>query len=190
MTKPAVSVGPDTTLYEASLVMDRRRIRRLPVVRDGRLVGIITRSDVAEQTGRSPRSDSARRRSRETPVSRIMSARPITVSPADGLDAAAQIMLKRKVSGLPVVEGGRLVGMITESDVFFALCSILGFTQKGARVVLSLQPGLDLIGQLQKAVGNMGVQGIVSYFNPENKSWEAVVRVRGRKAEPAAAPTE
>jgi CBS domain-containing protein len=183
MTTPAVSVASEATLYEASLLMDRKRIRRLPVV-DGAhaLAGILTRSDIAAEVGKSLKTESAKRRLQDTPVAKVMSRNPIHVSPKDTLDAAAQIMLRKKVSGLPVVDGERLVGMVTESDLFYALCTILGFTQTGGRVVLNLQPDSDVLGQLQKAVGRFSVQGIVSYYNPESKSWEAVVRLRGRKS--------
>jgi len=184
MTSPPVTVAPDVTLYEASLMMDRKRIRRLPVVENDELVGIITRSDVTASIGRGLKADDARRRLQEITVGKTMARKPLTVSPKDPLDVAAQIMLRKKISGLPVVDGGRLVGMLTESDVFYALCTILGFTQKGGRVVLSLQPNMDLIGQLQRAVGTMSVQGIVSYYNPESKAWEAVVRLRGRNPAP------
>ena len=184
MTSPPVTVDPGVTLYEASLMMDRKRIRRLPVVENDELVGIITRSDVSASVGRSIKPEETKRRLQEMTVGKAMSRKPATVSSKDPLDVAAQLMLRKKVSGLPVLDGGRLVGMLTESVVFYALCTILGFTQKGGRVVLSLQPNMDLIGQLQRAVGTMSVQGIVSYYNPESKAWEAVVRLRGRNPAP------
>lgn len=181
MTTPAVSITPGASLYEASLLMDRKQIRRLPVVEGEELAGIVTRSDIAAEVGRPLKSDGAKRRLQDTLVAKVMSRNPVSVSPNDSLDTAAQLMLRRKISGLPVVDGGRLVGMVTESDIFYALCTILGFTQKGGRVVLNLKPDSDVLEQLQKAVGRFSVQGIVSYYNPESKTWEAVVRLRGRK---------
>jgi CBS domain-containing protein len=96
-------------------------IRRLPVVDDGRLVGIVTLGDIREAEASDATSLSifelhyllAKLR-----VSEFMTRDPITVSPAALIDRAAQIMLEHKIGGLPVVERGKLVGIITESDIF------------------------------------------------------------------------
>lgn len=182
MTRPAVTAFPDMSLYDASLLMSRKGIRRLPVTRDRRLVGIVTRSDLEATMGRfRRRSQNSLRKARETSVASVMTENPVTVSPGDTLEDAAQKMLRKKISGLPVVEGDELSGMITESDIFRALCTILGFGRGGGRVVLSLKPDGDLLGQLQRAVGRYTLQGIVSYMNPETRRVEAVVRVRGRR---------
>jgi CBS domain-containing protein len=122
MTRDVMTVSPDTTLPEAHRIMSDYHIRRLPVVEDGRLVGIITRGDVRGAQPSDATSLSiwelnyllARLKVRE-----IMTADPLTIGPEATIGEAAQLMLDHKVSGLPVIEDdGRVVGIITESDIF------------------------------------------------------------------------
>jgi acetoin utilization protein AcuB len=177
MTRPAISIPPDVSLEKARQIMERRKIRRLPVTKGGKLVGIITRSDINAILGKH-RDDPE---TGKTKVSEVMSPEPATVASSDSLDAVGQAMLEKKISGMPVVDDGRLVGMVTESDLFKALSTMLGFTQKGGRILLTLKPEGDILQQLQRAVGSMTVQGIVTYTEPETKAIEAFVRLRGRK---------
>jgi acetoin utilization protein AcuB len=122
MTVNPITIGPETTLPEAHRLMMANSIRRLPVISDGQLVGIVTLGDVrgAEPSGATSLSiwEMNYLLSR-LPVEEIMTPRPFTVSANGTLGEAAQMMLKYKISGLPVVDhSGALVGMITESDIF------------------------------------------------------------------------
>ncbi len=122
MSREVLSVAPDMSVLEAGQLMVERAIRRLPVVEEGQLVGIVTHGDV-----RGARSASASgldiwelsyRLSRLT-VREIMTPNPVTISPDDTIGLAAQLMLKYMIGGLPVVDAqDRLVGIITESDIF------------------------------------------------------------------------
>jgi len=188
MSKPAITTNPDTSVFDAARLMESKQIRRLPVVSaDGELVGIITKSDLQAVVGRSRRPEAAQRKSRKIRVGGVMTRAPVTLHPDETLEHAAQIMLRKGVSGLPVVADGKLVGIITESDAFRALGAILGFQQRGARVVLSTPASGDLLTALQMAVGKFSIVGLVSYFDPEKKAWETVVRIRGRKPAPSEA---
>jgi acetoin utilization protein AcuB len=182
MSKPAIIASPDMSIFDAARLMEVRHIRRLPVVREGQLVGIVTKSDLQAAVGLSRRPEAALRKSRRIRIGKVMSARPVTVDPDDTLEMAAQIMLRKSISGLPVVSEGKLVGIVTESDVFRALCTILGFQQRSARIVLSTPENGDLLGALDKAVGRYRILGLVSYFDPGARAWETVVRLKGRKA--------
>jgi CBS domain-containing protein len=121
MTRDPVTINPRTTLPEASRLMKARSIRHLPVMDDGRLVGIVTWGDIREASA----SDSTTLSIYELNalldslyVSFFMTHQPITVTPDVGVARAAQIMLENKIGCLPVVDGGRLVGIITDSDIF------------------------------------------------------------------------
>jgi len=121
MTSQPVTAGPDMTLPDALQLMKERGIRRLLIVEDGKLIGIVTRGDLR---GAQP--------SEATSLSifelhylvgrivlrSIMTPHPMSVTPVTTIQAAADIMLQKKVSGLPVLDGHRLVGIITESDIF------------------------------------------------------------------------
>ena len=125
MTSDPITVTPETTLPDAHRLMKEHHIRRLPVVDEGKLVGIVTWGDIREA---SP-SDATSLDIFELhtlldrlPVRQIMTHDPITVHPITTIARTAQLMLEHKVGGLPVVDRRRrLVGIITESDIFRVL---------------------------------------------------------------------
>lgn len=130
MTAPAITVTPDIHLTEALAVMHEHSIRRLPVVMPaGELCGIISSGDIrgaqallAGGVTRSIVVDSLG----DTRVQDVMSEPPITVQVETRLREAAMLMLDNKIGGLPVLDDdGRLVGIITESDLFEALVCYL-----------------------------------------------------------------
>ncbi|HXV44538.1 MAG TPA: CBS domain-containing protein [Anaerolineae bacterium] len=117
-----VTVTPDMTLPDAQRLMTEQGIRRLPVVENGHLVGIVTRGDTREADPSSVTFLSTWELNdmlTKTKVGQIMTPKPITISQEATVGEAAQILLEHKISGLPVVDGvGKLVGIITESDIF------------------------------------------------------------------------
>ncbi|HQV70640.1 MAG TPA: CBS domain-containing protein [Thermoflexales bacterium] len=121
MTADPVTVTPKTTLPDAHDLMKRRRIRRLPVMEGDKLVGIVTLGDVREASPSDATTLSIYEMnyllSRLT-VEKIMSKNVLTITPTTPIREAAGMMLLHKVSGLPVMENDRLVGIITESDIF------------------------------------------------------------------------
>jgi CBS domain-containing protein len=122
MTANPVTVAPETTLPDAYAIMRERRIRRLPVVKDGQLVGIVTRGDVRGAGPSEATSLSIFELNyllSKLTLERMMTRNPITIRPDETVYDAARTMLQRKIAGLPVVdEQGALVGIITESDIF------------------------------------------------------------------------
>ncbi|MCS7221935.1 MAG: CBS domain-containing protein [Anaerolineae bacterium] len=121
MSHPPIVIDPEATLKEAEVLMEEERIRRLPVVNaEGRLVGIVSRSDVREGLSISSAGNPYAPDAQEhwLTVADVMTTEVVTVTPETPLWQAAELMLKHKIGGLPVVEGGEVVGMITESDIF------------------------------------------------------------------------
>jgi acetoin utilization protein AcuB len=173
MSAPAIIIAPDATASLALAFMEKRKIRRLPVVQDGRLVGIITRSDLL-QAGRKTGTGPVRT------VAQVMTPKPITVRRDDTLETAAQIMTTRKVSGLPVLEGDQVVGILTESDLFRALCQMLGFGERGARVVMSIKDDQDVLDTIRGRLKKMAVRSLVTSHDSKRGMWDVVMRVRGR----------
>ena len=119
MTKATVTITGDELLSEAQEKMRQGRFRRLPVVSDGKLVGIVTDRDLRAHTGYLER----------TKVNGAMTEKVRTVSPSTTLEEAAQIMLKLQIGGLPVVDNGQLVGIITTSDIMTAFLDTMGASQ-------------------------------------------------------------
>jgi acetoin utilization protein AcuB len=120
MTKDPITVTPEDLLIQARLKMEKGNFRRLPVVSDGELLGIITDRDIRQHVGLLDRTD----------VKAAMSKKPVTVTPATTLEASAQILLREKIGGLPVVEKSRLVGMITTSDILQAFLDVMGASEE------------------------------------------------------------
>ena len=122
MTREVITLAPDTTLPEAHRLMSDYQIRRIPVVNEGRLVGIVTLGDVREAEPSDATSLSIWEMNyllTQLKVAAVMTQNPITISPFATISEAAWAMLEYKVSGLPVVdENEKVVGIITESDIF------------------------------------------------------------------------
>jgi CBS domain-containing protein len=122
MTQKVLTVTPDTTLTEAERLMETKMIRRLPVVENGRLVGIITYGDIRQAQPSTATSLSIWELNyllAKINLAEIMTRDVVTVSQNATIGEAAKLMLDHQISGLPVVDHhGDLVGIITESDIF------------------------------------------------------------------------
>jgi CBS domain-containing protein len=111
MSRPAVTVRQDADFQKALSLMQEKKLRRLPVVDDdGRLVGIVVERDLLVAAMRYLQS--------RVEIGDVMTRNVVSVGPDTDLNEVARTMLERKIGGLPVVEDGRLVGIITESDIF------------------------------------------------------------------------
>lgn len=121
MTPNPISITPDTPVVDAHKLMKDNRIRRLPILRNGKLVGIVTLGDVRGAEPSEATSLSIWELnyliSRLT-ADRVMTREVISVTPDTPITKAAQLMLEKRIAGLPVLEGDSLVGIITESDIF------------------------------------------------------------------------
>jgi len=128
MNRNLVTIGESSSCRDAVARMHRAQIRHLPVLKDdGTLVGVITDRDlrhhlfsppVYRAIGTSP-IDTLLQAAR---VSEIMSAPAVTVESSQDITEAAGVMLRDKIGSLPVIEGGRLVGIITETDLLREIC--------------------------------------------------------------------
>ena len=107
MTRNPITVCPQDTLADARGKMSSGGFRQLPVVAEGRVVGIITDRDIRERSMQL----------RLTTVATAMTEEIVTVAPQTSLAAAARMLLEYKIGGLPVLEGEKLVGIITTSDL-------------------------------------------------------------------------
>ncbi|HKA54823.1 MAG TPA: CBS domain-containing protein, partial [Candidatus Binatia bacterium] len=136
MTPQPVTVSPHDTLAAAQEKMTAGCFRRLPVVHDGTLVGILTDRDLRRHVGAEAR----------TRVGAAMTESPLTISPATPIEDAVRLMLKHQISGLPVVENGKVVGIVTTSDILHAFLEMTGAsTPESVRIdLLRTDKGGDL----------------------------------------------
>lgn len=120
MSVDPVTVAPQDSLQRVIELLRRRDIRAVPVVEDGKLVGIVTDRDVRQVAPAYPLfrdDDEIRRYTENLTVTAAMSADPMTVSPLTPLVEAAKILETYRISSLPVVEGFRVVGILSVTDL-------------------------------------------------------------------------
>lgn len=173
MTSPAVVIPPDTTLEHAYRVMHERHIRHLLVVDGTRLIGVITDRDLRLATSAltpSPHPPG-------TGVSDVMCREPLTADPSDPVEDAAFRMRERKIGCLPVMEDGRVIGIITGIDLLDALLRMTGVGRPSGRMEIRLP---DQPGELARLTSflshrDINIHSILSH--PEGKSLRTVLRV-------------
>lgn len=142
MTVNPITVSPDTMIATALELMREKSINRIPVVKDEKLVGIITERKLMEVSPSSATSLSIFEINyllSKTKVEQVMTKKVVTVAPDDLLEVAALKMRDNRVGGLPVVENGKVVGIITESNIFDAFIEIMGFRERGSRISILIQ---------------------------------------------------
>ena len=142
------TVAPETTIADAMVVMREKNIRRMPVVKNGKLVGIISEKKLLEVSPSPATSLSVFEINyllSKTKIESVMTKNVITISSDNLLEEAAIKMRDNHVGSLPVVDNGKLVGIITESNVFDAFIEILGTRDHGSRIAIEVidnKPGV------------------------------------------------
>lgn len=140
MTKTVITITSDTYVLDAERIMEQNRINRLPIVDDGKLVGIVTKNDVLKASPASTTPFNQRQlfylMSKLT-VKEIMKTDVLTIAPDTPIEKSVAMAQQKKVGSLPVVEGGRLVGILTTNDVFYKILNpLLGVGEKGERIII------------------------------------------------------
>jgi acetoin utilization protein AcuB len=194
MTKDPVTITEDTSMIKAIHIMKERRFRRLPVVTAGRLVGMVTDRDLKEASPSKATTLDVHELYyllAELQVREIMSRNPVSVLAEDTVEHAAQVMLEHTISGLPVVDhDGKVVGIITQSDVFRAFMHITGILQGGVQFALRLEdrPGLiKEVVDLLRARDARFVTLLSSYTAAQEGFRDVYIRVKNLSPEAVAA---
>ena len=121
MISPVLTVDASSPISSAHQLMKKNDVRRLPVLHNDKLVGIVTIGDVREASPSDATTLSIWELNylwAQLTVEKVMTRNPLSISSDMPILEAAEIMLDKKVSGLPVVDNGKLVGILTESDIF------------------------------------------------------------------------
>ncbi|HET9490291.1 MAG TPA: CBS and ACT domain-containing protein [Methylomirabilota bacterium] len=176
-----VTVTPQATLAEAMRLVGERGIRHLPVVAGDELVGIVSDRDLKRAMA-SPatslvRNELAYLLARVT-VDEIMTRAVITISPSFAVEDAARLMVTEKISALPVTESGRLIGIVTETDILELFVRALGASEPSSRVDVMLADERSGLGGIVDAVEKAGaaISSIVTLRDPSGRR-EAILRV-------------
>lgn len=154
MTSPALTIGPEMGVQDALALMRRDHVRRFPVIDSkGNLVGIISEKDLLDATPSDATTLSVWEINyllSKLTVEKIMTKNVITITTDTPLEEAARIMADKKIGGLPVVEGTKVVGIVTETDIFKLFTEILGARVHGIRLTVQVT---DEPGGLYKLTG-------------------------------------
>ena len=120
MKTKVVTISVDDTLWTVNEIMELGSVRHLPVVQSGKLVGVVSQRDLLRASLSSVMGLSGDEQQvflEGVKIAEVMSAEPVAVSPDDSVHEAARTMAGRKIGCLPVVQGGELIGIVTETDV-------------------------------------------------------------------------
>jgi acetoin utilization protein AcuB len=160
MTREPLVVSPKTSVAEAHRTMREKRVRHLPVIkRDGSVVGVVTQSDLLQVSPSSATSLSVWEINyllAKLQIRDAMTRKVIVVEEECPLEEAALVMAEHKIGCLPVVHGRRLVGIITETDLFTIFTEQLGARSMGVRLTLRIQ---DAKGELARLAGRIAELG-------------------------------
>lgn len=185
MTKNVVAIDTDASMQDAVRLLRKNNIRRLPVMKRGKLVGIVTNLDISRESASQATMLAINELNyliEKIRVKEIMTSKDIqTVSPTDTVEAAALKMLEKKIGGLPVMDNGKLVGIITESDIFEVLVSMTGVRQGGIQFAFDIidKPGsvrevLDIL----RSYGGRIVSILTSYQRAEEGRRHVYIRMK------------
>ena len=166
MTKNPVTINPEASVVEASELMKKEKVHRLPVLdRDKNLIGVISEKDILFATP-SPASslsihEMAYLLSKLT-VRKLMTKNPVTISRTTTVEEAARLMVDQDLSCLPVVEEGKLVGIVSKSDMFKILLELFGARHFGVRLSFLVDDKPGTIAAVSRAISDAGYD-IISF---------------------------
>jgi len=189
MKKDVITVEENGTVLDAMHIMRENNIRRLPVLKDGKLVGIVTEKDIK---GFTPSKASTldiyevHKMLSKTLVREVMTREVITVSPEDTIERAALILRDMRFGGLPVVEkDDKIVGIITAVDIFDVFVEAMGMRKSGFRINITTDDKPKAISEIAMTMKtySLNIISLVTFFfkdKDESKS-DIVVRIVGTK---------
>lgn len=186
MTADPQTVTAATPVMEAMQKLRDGGYRRLPVVRDGKLVGIVTDRDLKEATPSKATSLSVYELNyllSKLTIKEVMTAPVMTIGPEDAIEEAALMMESHRVSGLPVVDHGKLVGILTITDLLRAFVRFLGLREGGTRVTIDLPDEPGVLVRAAEAAPPSNVVAVVTAGVSEGHRRRLVLRVAGEDAD-------
>jgi acetoin utilization protein AcuB len=169
MITDLIVVSPKDTVESAIQIMQQHSIRHLPVVEDNKLVGLVTESSLRPYL--SPEK-------LRLPLREVMIINPITIDPEASIDEAARLIYKYKIGGLPVISQGKLVGIITITDILEAFIELMGILKASSR--LDIIPKEDNLNSALEVIKRGGAK-IISIGMDITSEGEKIYFIRVEK---------
>ena len=158
MRTNVICASSDTKATEVKNMMTENNVSKLPVVDNGKLVGIVTKNDLLKAEPSSATTldmfEISYLLSKLT-VKKIMNTKVISVGPDEDVEEAARIMVDNQISCLPVVDGDALIGIITKSDLFHMFTEMFGAREKGVRVVALVNDAPGVLAKVAKEISDL-----------------------------------
>ena len=165
MAHKPITIHPDKTIVDALKLMKKHSIRHLPVIDGEKFVGFISEFDVRE-VRLLPMTE-------EIKIRDVMIKNPITIGPDENLEDAARLIYENKIGGLPVLEVGKLVGVITSKDILAAFIEIMGVLESSSRIDVVLGDKPHAFEEVSRVVkengGNIISVGMTTHSERSNK---------------------
>jgi len=188
MSRPVISVSPEEPINEVLAMFRNEHIRRAPVMKEGKLVGIVSERDLLNASPSSATTLSVWELNyliSKVKIKDVMTKKVITVDVGTPIEEAARILADKKIGGLPVVSSGKVVGMITETDLFKILLELMGARQKATRVTVTVPDQPGELAKITRAISNYGGDFISFglFSGPDANSRVVTFKVQGIKKE-------
>ena len=192
MTRDVLTVNLDSNAIESYELMKNKNIRRLPVMEKGKLVGIVALSDLNRAAPSAATSLSKSELNYLLAKMLVKDVIPrnqqvITITSDSYIEKAAHLMRKYKISDIPVVDNGQLVGIITETDIFDAFIDILGVKKAHTRVDIYTDDRLGALAEITGLISqqNVNILNTVVYFAEKRGQFKINLRLEGQDCDNA-----
>ena len=188
MSRQVITIHPDLPMQDALNLMRKEKIRRLPVVnKQGRLIGIVSENDLLHASPSDATSLSVWELNyllHKTTVAQIMTKNVISISEDTPIEEAARIMADNKIGGLTVVREDKVVGIITETDLFKIFLEMLGARESGIRLAALVPDEAGELSQLTTAIFNAGgnILALGTFMGESSENREVTIKVSGINA--------
>ncbi len=175
MTANPFTISPDQTVPEAHEIMTVNGVKRLPVMKNGKLVGVVSKEDILQASPSNATTFSMGEITyllSKMKVSKIMNKNTITISSSALLEEAAILMRDNNVGFLPVVDDEKLVGILTETNIFDSFIELLGFREPGTRLTVEAKDEPGIMANLTGIIGEFGanITHVAVYRGANGKS--------------------
>ena len=159
MTSPLVIVSPTLSIMDALAMMNREKIRHMPVVDKYKLIGIVTKNDLLNASPSKATTLTMWEINSllaKITIKDVMSSPVITTTEDTPIEEAARIMVDNQISCLPVMRGNELVGIITETDLFKIFMELMGARNRGVRLTAEVKDTPGTLSRLSQAIYEAG----------------------------------
>ncbi len=159
MSRPVISITRDMPIHDALALFKKEKIRRAPVLKDGKLIGIISDKDLLNASPSQATSLSVWEMNymlSKITVKEVMTREVLTVQADTPIEEVARLMADNKIGGVPVMKADKVVGMITETDLFKIFLELMGARTKGIRVTAIAEDHPGQLAMITKAIADVG----------------------------------